>query len=126
MRRLLALCLMGAFVATIPAATAQKVDAYHYFSTRLERMSDQLQLTSDQQAKLKPMIEQETSLMGQIYKNPVLSQKEKLKKYWAIIGATNAKIKPMLNADQLAAFENVQNTQKQKYNELMEQAKKGS
>ncbi len=128
MRKLVLVCLLftlSAWIA-VPNALAQVVDEYSYFSTRLARISDQLQLTGDQQAKLKPMVEQETGLMEQIYGNPALSRKAKLKKYWAIIGKTNEKIKPMLTPEQLQAFETVQTTQKQKYNELMEQAKKGS
>ncbi len=126
MKRLLLFCLMAtisfAFGGIIVAQQIQ-VNEYDYFSTRLAKINDQLHLSSDQQAKLKPIIENETSLMGQVYGNPVLSREQKLKKYWAIINKSNAKIRPMLTGDQVTAFDNVLTEQKQKYDSLMEEAK---
>lgn len=126
MKRLLLFCLMAtisfAFAGIVVAQQIQ-VNEYDYFSTRLAKINDQLHLSSDQQAKLKPIIENETSLMGQVYGNPVLSREQKLKKYWAIINKSNAKIRPMLTGDQVTAFDNVLTEQKQKYDSLMEEAK---
>ena len=127
MKNLLLICLFTLIGwVSLPTALAQKVDEYSYFSTRLARINDQLHLTADQQTKLKPMVEQETGLMEQVYGNPVLSRKAKLKKYWAIIRKTNDKIRPILTTDQLQAFDNVQTEQKQKYDELMRQANNAS
>ncbi|HUN89326.1 MAG TPA: hypothetical protein VMU28_11070 [Terriglobales bacterium] len=108
------------------AAAAQTVDEYGYFSHRLDKVSDQLKLTSDQTAKLKPLLENETALMEQVYNNPALSREAKLKKYWAIIGKTNGQIKPMLTADQVTAFNGLLQEQKQRYDSLMQQAKEAA
>lgn len=108
------------------AAAAQTVDEYGYFSHRLDKVSDQLKLTSDQTAKLKPLLENETALMEQVYNNPALSREAKLKKYWAIIGKTNGQIKPMLTADQVTAFNALLQEQKQRYDSLMQQAKEAA
>lgn len=105
------------------AVAAQQVDEYNYFSHRFDKVNDQLKLTADQQAKLKPLLENETALMEQVYNNPALSRENKLKKYWSIIGKTNTQIKPMLTADQVTAFDGLVQEQKQKYDSLMQQAK---
>ena len=123
LRRSLVL-LFVLFVAL--AAAAQTVDEYGYFSHRLDKVSDQLKLTSDQTAKLKPLLENETALMEQVYNNPALSREAKLKKYWAIIGKTNGQIKPMLTADQVTAFNGLLQEQKQRYDSLMQQAKEAA
>jgi hypothetical protein len=104
-------------------AAAQTVDEYNYFSHRLDKCSDQLKLTPDQTAKLKPILENETARMEQIYNNPALSREAKLKKYWSIIGSSNAQIKPMLTPDQMTAFDSLTQEQKQKYDAAMQQAK---
>jgi len=120
LRRLLPLLIVVFGVLT---ASAQTVDEYNYFSHRFDKVSDQLKLTSDQNAKLKPILENETARMEQVYNNPVLSREAKLKKYWAIIGKSNAQIKPMLNPEQVTAFDGLVQEQKQKYDTLMQQAK---
>ena len=104
-------------------AASQTVDEYNYFSHRFDKMSDQLKLTPDQTAKLKPILENETARMEQIYNNPALSREAKLKKYWSIIGNSNAQIKPMLTPDQLTAFDSLVQEQKAKYDAAMQQAK---
>lgn len=120
LRRLLPLLLVVFGVFT---AAAQNVDEYNYFSHRFDKVSDQLKLTPDQNAKLKPLLENETALMEQVYNNPALSREAKLKKYWSIIGKTNAGIKPILTPDQVTAFDGLVQEQKQKYDSLMQQAK---
>ncbi len=119
-RRLLPLLVV---VFGVFAASAQTVDEYNYFSHRFDKVSDQLKLTPDQNAKLKPLLENETALMEQVYNNPALSREAKLKKYWSIIGKTNAGIKPILSPDQVTAFDSLVQEQKQKYDTLMQQAK---
>jgi len=117
LRLLLVGCLLGGL------ALAQTVDEYNYFSTRLTTVKDDLHLTPDQQQKVKPILEQETSLMGEIYGNPVLSRKDKLEKYWSILNESQAKIKPMLSADQQTALTALHEQQKQRFDTMMEQAK---
>jgi len=127
MKRFMGILVMGIIGGLIlPSALAQKVDEYNYFSHRLQKVDTQLSLTSEQKAKLKPILEQETGEMEVVYGNPALSQSQKLKKYWAIMNKSNASIKPLLTDEQKPAFENMQKELKQKYDELMQQAKKGS
>ncbi len=122
--RLFVLCVIGC--CTLPFAAAQKLNEYNYFSTRLANVSTQLHLSDDQQVKLKHILEQENALMNEVYRNIDLSRTQKLKKYWAIIGESDAKIKPMLAGDQVGLFEEMQKKQKQRYAELMQEAKSSS
>ena len=125
MKRWLALLLLAALAWLVPSDMhAQKVDEYRYFSNRMARIIDQLHLTSDQEAKVKPIIEQEVGLLEGVHGNPVLSRKEKLKKYWAIVRKANSSIKPILTTEQLTAFDSMQADQKEKYDKWMEEAKK--
>ena len=114
----LILIVFGALIVV-----GQTVDEYNYFSHRFDKVNDQLKLTADQQAKLKPLLENETARMEQVYNNPALSREAKLKKYWSIIGKTNSGIKPILTPDQTNAFNSLVLEQKQKYDSLMQQAK---
>ena len=110
----------------LPSAFAEQVDEYNYFAHRLQNVDTQLRLSSAQQAKLKPILEQETGEMEVVYGNPATSRSQKLKKYWAIVNKSNESIKLLLTDDQKPAFENMQRDLKQKYDELMQKAKKGN
>jgi len=125
MKRWLALSLLAAIASLATSGMqGQTVDEYRYFSNRMAKISDQLNLTGDQQAKVKPIIEQEVGLLEGVHGNPVLSRREKLKKYWTIIRKTNSTLKPILTTEQLTAFQSMQAEQKQKYDKWMQEAKK--
>jgi len=127
MKRLVGFLFVGIMAGLIlPSAVAEKVDEYNYFAHRLQNVDAQLRLTSEQKAKLKPILEQETGEMEVVYGNPATTRSQKLKKYWTIVNKSNASIKLFLTDDQKPAFENMQKELKQKYDELMRQAKKGS
>jgi hypothetical protein len=105
-------------------AAGQTVDEYAYFSDRLTKITEVLHLTNQQRSQVRPVIEQETALLGEIYNNPVVSQEDRLKRYWAIINESESKIKPMLTAGQQTDLANFQKQQKERYEQLMQQAKK--
>lgn len=125
MKRWLALSLLAAIASLATSGMqAQTVDEYRYFSNRMAKIIDQLHLTGDQETKVKPIIEQEVGLLEGVHGNPVLSRREKLKKYWTIIRKTNSTLKPILTTEQLAAFQSMQAEQKEKYDKWMQEAKK--
>jgi hypothetical protein len=72
-----------------------------YFAMKQQHLSEALGLTDDQQAKIKPTLEQESSEAGAILWNPVLSQKDKFKRYEKLVAASDAKIKPILSTTQV-------------------------
>jgi Spy/CpxP family protein refolding chaperone len=88
-----------------------------YFSQKLRHLSEKLDLTPDQQAQIKHVLEQEAGEAGQFISNPVLSTKDKLKKLETIVRSSDQKLKPILSADQ---WQTLQNMRKQQRRELRE------
>lgn len=72
-----------------------------YFSMKQQHLSEVLGLSNDQQAKIKPTLEQESGEAGSILWDPVLSKKDKLKRYEKLVAASDAKIKPILSPRQV-------------------------
>jgi periplasmic protein CpxP/Spy len=68
---------------------------------RLNRMSRVLNLTSDQKAKIKPILEDESSQMRTIFQNQSLSREDRHSKFMALQQDTEKKIEPILTKDQL-------------------------
>jgi Spy/CpxP family protein refolding chaperone len=68
---------------------------------RLNRMSRVLNLTSDQKAKIKPILEDESSQMRTIFQNQSLSREDRHSKFMALQRDTEKKIEPILTKDQL-------------------------
>ena len=99
---------------TIPA---QSPNSSHvpgqYFSMNLQHLSETLALTDNQQAEIKPILEQEAGDVREIYVNPVLSRKDKLTRCEKIARASDQKIKPLLSTTQVHKFQDVRNEQKQ-------------
>ena len=72
-----------------------------YFSMKQQHLSEVLGLSDDQQTKIKPTLEQESGEAGTILWGPVLSRKDKLKRYEKLVAASDAKIKPILSPRQV-------------------------
>ncbi|PYY11762.1 MAG: hypothetical protein DMG61_18090 [Acidobacteria bacterium] len=83
-----------------------------YFTSRIENLSDKLSLTSDQQAKMRPILEQEMGLLEQIRGNPVLSKKQKVKRLQAIVSGSDNEMKPFLSAEQWQKLQGLRKDQK--------------
>ena len=84
-----------------------------YFSMKLQNLSEKLTLTDDQQAEIKPILEQESGEVGEICVNPVLSRSDKLKQYDKIVRVSDEKIKPRLSASQVQKLQDLRKEQKQ-------------
>jgi hypothetical protein len=72
-----------------------------YLTMKQQHLSEVLDLTDDQRAKIKPTLEQESGEAGTILWDPVLSRKDKLKRYEKLVAASDAKIKPVLSPTQV-------------------------
>ena len=83
-----------------------------YFTSRIENLSEKLSLTSDQQAKMRPILEQEMGLLEQIRGNPVLSKKEKVKRLQAIVSGSDNEMKSFLSAEQWQKLQGLRKNQK--------------
>jgi len=84
-----------------------------YFSMKQRHLSEVLGLTEDQQAKIKPALERETAEAGEILWNPVLSRKDKLKRYEKVVSSSDAQIKPFLSANQVDKLHELRKEQKE-------------
>ena len=71
---------------------------------RLEHLSQQLNLTDDQKAKIKPMLEDEAQKMQALHNDSSLSRQDKRAKSMAIRQASSDQIKSVLNEDQQKKF----------------------
>jgi Spy/CpxP family protein refolding chaperone len=91
-----------------------------YFTTRLDNMTRTLNLSSDQQQKLKPILEQETGELSEIHANPVISEKDKIKKFEEIVKNSDEQLKPILSREQ---WQKLQTLRKQQEGELRQLAK---
>jgi Spy/CpxP family protein refolding chaperone len=67
---------------------------------RLEMMTKQLNLTSDQQQQIKPILENESQQMESLHSDSSLSQQDRMSKMQAIRENTNSQIKPILTSEQ--------------------------
>lgn len=67
---------------------------------RLQRMTQQLDLTSDQQEKIKPILENESTQMQGLRADSSLSQEDRMAKMKQIRETTTSQINPILTADQ--------------------------
>jgi Spy/CpxP family protein refolding chaperone len=75
---------------------------------RLQRMTQQLNLTADQQQKIKPILEQEQQQMQTLHGDTSMSQQDRMSKMQQIRQGTNDQIKSVLNPDQQQKFTQMQ------------------
>jgi hypothetical protein len=90
-----------------------------YFSMKQHHLADVLDLTDDQQAKIKPLIEQEAGEAGSVLWTPVVSRKDRLKQYEKIVKASDAKIKAFLTPAQVSKLVELRKQQKVELKELI-------
>jgi len=91
-----------------------------------QRLSQTLNLSDDQQAKIKPILEQETGEVGQIFENPALSRKDKLNRWEKIVQSSDEKIKPFLSQTQLQKLQDMRKQQMLDLKKLISEPKAGS
>jgi Spy/CpxP family protein refolding chaperone len=124
------LCVILMCVAVLSAPGAQTPSskdqpgtnwsqACGHFSQVLEHLSEILALTENQQAEIKPILEQETVRVTEICSNPVFSRVEEVNQYKRLVRASDEKIKPLLSASQLQKLQNLRKEQKQDLEEII-------
>ena len=72
---------------------------------RLQHMTKQLNLTSEQQQQIKPILENESKQMQSLHQDSSLSQQDRMSKMMQIRQGTAEQVKPILNADQQQKYE---------------------
>jgi len=95
-----------------------------YFSEKLRHLSEKLDLSPDQQAQIKPILEQEAGEAGEGISNPVLSTEDKLNKLETIVRSSDKKLKPILSADQWQTLQDMRKQQKRELKESLSEKSK--
>lgn len=93
----------------------------HYFSMKMKNLSTALDLSEDQQAKIKPIAEQESSEAGSVIFTPVVSYKERLAQWEKIVRSSDAKMKPILSDAQWQKLQELRKDQKRELKDLVAQ-----
>ena len=75
---------------------------------QVKNLADKLNLTADQQAKIKPILEDTRSQMMKLRQDDSVSQEDKRAKGREIREATNGKIRDLLTDDQKKQFDDMQ------------------
>jgi len=75
---------------------------------RLERLSKQLNLTDDQKAKIKPILEDEDTKMKALWQDSSTDPQDKRGKFMALHQSSNDQIKALLTDDQQKKFADMQ------------------
>jgi protein CpxP len=84
---------------------------------RLEHLSQQLNLSDDQKAKIKPMLEDEAQKMQALHNDTSLSRQDRRAKMMEIHQATNDQVRSVLTEDQQKKFADMQEKRKQRMSE---------
>src|SRR3974390_1002365 len=80
--------------------TAIKTGATPYFTTKMENLTAKLDLTPDQQAKLKPIAEHEANLLEEVRGQSGRTEKEKIVRLQQVVLDSDKQMKPWLSAQQ--------------------------
>lgn len=90
-----------------------------YFEMKMQYLSENLDLTERQRSQVKPIVEQEAGLAKQEIFSPVLSRKDRLKRWEKIVRSSDEKIKPILSEEQWQKLEQVRDQERGELKELI-------
>lgn len=93
-----------------------------YFAMKMQNLSEVLDLTADQKAKIKPLAEQETGEVNQVIFSPVTPRKERLERWEKIVRKSDVKMKSFLSQAQWEKLQDMRKQQKEELEQLVEQA----
>lgn len=116
----LAIAVSSAQQTDSPVVDAIKAGPTPYFTAKMENLTTKLSLTPDQQAKLKPIAEQEVNLLEEVRGNSGYTQKEKLARLQKVVLESDKQMKPWLSAEQ---WEKLQALRKDQKEQLKQYAK---
>lgn len=94
-----------------------------YFTMKMQNLTENLNLTEDQQTKIKPIVEQERGEVGASCFTPTIPRKERIKRWEKIVLASDTKMKPILTSAQWQKLQDLRKDQKQDLKKIMEQEK---
>ena len=75
---------------------------------QMKNLTEKLSLTADQQAKIKPILEDTRSQMQKLMQDDSMSREDKMAKGRSLREASNSKVRDLLNDDQKKKFDDMQ------------------
>lgn len=94
-----------------------------YFTMKMQNLTENLNLTEDQQNKIKPIVEQERGEVGAACFTPTIPRKERFKRWEKIVQVSDTKMKPILTSAQWQKLQDLRKDQKQDFKKILEQDK---
>jgi periplasmic protein CpxP/Spy len=86
-------------------------------NSQLKHLSKRLNLSDDQQTKIKPILEDQQKQMQQLWSDNSLSRQDRFSKMWDIRENSDAQIKNVLNEDQQKNFDKMREEQRSRMRE---------
>lgn len=90
-----------------------------YFSMKMTNLVSNLNLTEEQQSKIKPIAEQESAEAESVIFTDVVSRKERLSQWEKIVRKSDSKMKPILTGAQWQKLQEIRRDQKSELTELI-------
>jgi len=94
-----------------------------YYSMKLRNLSEKLDLSEDQQTKVRPILEQEAGELNYVWNNPALSQKDKVERLRQAVHTSDRKMKPLLTQAQWDKLESMRQQQERELNQRLQEQK---
>jgi Spy/CpxP family protein refolding chaperone len=92
-----------------------------YFVMKMKNLSTNLNLTDEQQARIKSIAEQESAEAGAVIFTPVVSRKERLDQWEKIVRSSDGKMKAILTEEQWRKLQEMRKDQKRELKGLIAQ-----
>lgn len=90
-----------------------------YFSMKMRNLVTNLNLTEEQQSKIRPIAEQEAAEAGGVIFTPVVSRKKRMSRWEKIVRKSDAKMKPILTEAQWQKLQEIRKDQRSELTELI-------
>jgi Spy/CpxP family protein refolding chaperone len=90
-----------------------------YYSMKMKNLSTELNLSDEQQSKIKPIAEQESAEAGSVIFTQVVPRKERLGQWEKIVRLSDQKMKPVLSQAQWQKLQEIRKDQKRELRDLI-------
>lgn len=90
-----------------------------YFVMKMKNLSTSLNLSDEQQARIKSIAEQESAEAGSVIFTPVVSRKERLSQWEKIVRASDVKMRSILTEEQWRRLQEIRKDQKRELKDLI-------
>jgi Spy/CpxP family protein refolding chaperone len=105
-------------LATQPSIDWSKAPG-QYFVMKMKNLSESLNLSDEQQTKIKPIAEQESAEAGAVIFTPVVSRKERMSQWEKIVRSSDMKMKSILSEEQWQKLQGIRKDQKRELKDLI-------